>query len=350
MIGGFNTDIVLEGVVYHIQTEDKGAKTREIVTQIFREGAVVFTRRTPYPSSAEKPQPESALDALVRSQHVKLLQFVRAGGLKRKDLLEKALASGTSDEESSEFSRKTLTLGAPVVSALRQVSPSRGSRTPESAPSVPPDDTTQFLGSENIAPEILKAAASAKPPSETAIPPSAPSPSNPALDKTEELVLDDFLRELVGREDREGGAAAEAASVAGADAAPEVSVAPARPVSESDETLLDALPDFQEGEKCEIQLLSSSTIRSGEVQLLSVRIQSDRQQIPIPEAKLFVHVFGKTIRPITYSGWSDRQGVFSVEILVPHYTVGDGHVEIRAHTPLGERVLRLDVTKSSASK
>ena len=49
MTSGFNSDLVLDGVVYHIQTEDRGSITAEIVTQIFREGAVIFTRRTPYP-------------------------------------------------------------------------------------------------------------------------------------------------------------------------------------------------------------------------------------------------------------------------------------------------------------
>ena len=47
---------------------------------------------------------------------------------------------------------------------------------------------------------------------------------------------------------------------------------------------------------------------------------------------------------------ADSNGIVTLEILVPHYTVGDGHVEVNAHTALGQRSLRLDVTRSSAAK
>jgi hypothetical protein len=107
---------------------------------------------------------------------------------------------------------------------------------------------------------------------------------------------------------------------------------------------------YAEGEKCEVLLLSSRTIRSGEVQPLSLRLQSDKQRLPLPNARVIVRIFGKTIRPITFSGRSNQEGVFNVEILVPHYTVGDGHVEVQVHSILGSRTLVLDVTRATASK
>src|SRR3954464_8076979 len=45
---GFNSDIAVKGIHYHVQTEDWGTHNPYIVSRIFRSGAVVKTVKTPY--------------------------------------------------------------------------------------------------------------------------------------------------------------------------------------------------------------------------------------------------------------------------------------------------------------
>jgi hypothetical protein len=45
---GFNSDISVSGVQYHVQTEDWGHQNPYVVTRIFRGGAVIKSLKTPY--------------------------------------------------------------------------------------------------------------------------------------------------------------------------------------------------------------------------------------------------------------------------------------------------------------
>ena len=48
MITGFNTDVKYRGVVYHVQTEDKGTANPLIETLIYKGGEILGSRRLPY--------------------------------------------------------------------------------------------------------------------------------------------------------------------------------------------------------------------------------------------------------------------------------------------------------------
>ena len=48
MITGYNTEVEYDGVVYHIQTEDKGLQTPLILSLVYSGGAILASRRTPY--------------------------------------------------------------------------------------------------------------------------------------------------------------------------------------------------------------------------------------------------------------------------------------------------------------
>ena len=48
MITGFNTDVEHEGVVYHVQTEDKGLKSPLLLSLVYVGGTILASKRTPY--------------------------------------------------------------------------------------------------------------------------------------------------------------------------------------------------------------------------------------------------------------------------------------------------------------
>ena len=48
VITGFNTDVKFRGLVYHVQTEDKGKVNPLIETLIYKGGEILASRRLPY--------------------------------------------------------------------------------------------------------------------------------------------------------------------------------------------------------------------------------------------------------------------------------------------------------------
>ena len=48
MISGFNTDIEFDGVVYHVQTEDKGLSAKLIVSLVYDRGTILASKRVSY--------------------------------------------------------------------------------------------------------------------------------------------------------------------------------------------------------------------------------------------------------------------------------------------------------------
>lgn len=45
---GFNSDLTVSGIVYHVQTEDWGFENPYLVTRVYKSGAVVDSIKTPY--------------------------------------------------------------------------------------------------------------------------------------------------------------------------------------------------------------------------------------------------------------------------------------------------------------
>ena len=48
MITGYNTDVEHDGVVYHVQTEDKGLGSPLILSLVYSGGAILASKRSRY--------------------------------------------------------------------------------------------------------------------------------------------------------------------------------------------------------------------------------------------------------------------------------------------------------------
>lgn len=80
---GFNSDIVVGGSTYHIQTEDWGRENPFLVSRVFCNGAVVKSVKTAYvkvlpqgPSADPK-----AIRFALRCQHEQILDLLVSGQL-----------------------------------------------------------------------------------------------------------------------------------------------------------------------------------------------------------------------------------------------------------------------------
>ena len=76
---GFNSDLVIQGRTYHIQTEDWGFDNPYLVTRVFLGGAVIKTVKKSYSEALPPqtlPRPEYIQRAL-REQHTEVLGLLR---------------------------------------------------------------------------------------------------------------------------------------------------------------------------------------------------------------------------------------------------------------------------------
>lgn len=78
MITGFNTDVKYRGVVYHVQTEDKGTTNPLIETLIYKGGEILGSRRLPY-SDIVPDHEEAAITKLMEEQHKGMIMEVKRG-------------------------------------------------------------------------------------------------------------------------------------------------------------------------------------------------------------------------------------------------------------------------------
>ncbi|MFS8084311.1 MAG: hypothetical protein ACMG6H_01665 [Acidobacteriota bacterium] len=79
MITGYNTDVEYGGVVYHIQTEDKGVEHPVILSLVYVEGAILASKRSPYDDLIIGGFDKDILTQRLQRQHKLICAAVRAG-------------------------------------------------------------------------------------------------------------------------------------------------------------------------------------------------------------------------------------------------------------------------------
>ena len=79
MITGFNTDVEYNGVVYHVQTEDKGLRTPFILSLVYTGGAILASKRSPYDDLVARGFDEAILAQRLSRQHKLICAAVHAG-------------------------------------------------------------------------------------------------------------------------------------------------------------------------------------------------------------------------------------------------------------------------------
>ena len=79
MITGFNTDVEHDGVVYHVQTEDKGLDAPLILSLVYAGGAILASKRARYDDLISSGFDERALSERLQRQHKLICAAIRAG-------------------------------------------------------------------------------------------------------------------------------------------------------------------------------------------------------------------------------------------------------------------------------
>jgi hypothetical protein len=79
VITGFNTDVEHDGVVYHVQTEDKGLASPLILSLVYTGGEILASKRSPYQDLIAAGFDEAALAERVQRQHKLICAAIHTG-------------------------------------------------------------------------------------------------------------------------------------------------------------------------------------------------------------------------------------------------------------------------------
>ena len=274
MITGFNTDIEHDGVVYHVQTEDKGLDSPIILSLVYVGGTILASKRSPY---------------------------------------EDLIATGFSDEVLAERLKRQHRLICAAINSGRIDDLKKMSGRPKEAPSK--------QEAEDVAPEIEAAPGSTAeepfeieywPVSQEGVPP--PAPEDEELAAVMEPGMEPRYEPVEITAPRE----------------PEPEPEPI--VEEVAEEELVTEPDLEDG--LVITLLDDDEFYSGKRYTLRVLVnnRTNGDEKPLANVAVSVKVLGTTFRPLIYTLKTESDGVASLTTDIPQFTSGRAAVLVRAVT------------------
>ena len=272
MITGFNTDVEHDGVVYHVQTEDKGLESPIILSLVYVGGAILASKRSPYHDLLGEGFDAAALGERLQRQHKLICAAITAGRIE--DL--KRLNRGDSQENGPRGKR------ARRGDAARPA--------PEAAPPAAPPSADVILQ------EPSPAADSAAAPPEVA----AQAPPPPRVE------------------------AAEETTVAGQPAAP---APPAETPAEEQELIPVEIVGA-----LHVNLLEERDYRAGEIVTLRVRVSRGHieSREAVADATVTVKILGTEFRPLILTSKTDQDGVAVIHAWLPRFTSGRAAILVRA--------------------
>lgn len=133
MLTGFNTDVEYNGVVYHVQTEDKGLQTPFILSLVYTGGAILASKRSPYNDLVAGGFDEGVLAQRLSRQHKLICAAVHAG---RIDDLKRLSERDTAER---------------VTRRIQAATPEISHRTPDSMGTPEPASAIEEIATEPVA-------------------------------------------------------------------------------------------------------------------------------------------------------------------------------------------------------
>ncbi len=296
MITGFNTDVVYDGVTYHVQTEDKGLKTPLILSLVYEHGTILASKRSNYDDLLGDGFDEKVLAERLQKQHKLMCAAVQTGRLE--DL--KKMSRG----EQAAHPSKT---EAPPV---KEPAPKSPQRSKESSPLEIPHQQPAPI--QKVPPASLRQEqVTAREPAPKESKPGETVWDVPVIEDVEIIESDDFF---------------EDGFVLSPDA---IKIIDEFAVVEAD--LADEL---------KIKLLGDYTFRAGEKKNISMLVCRGAHELEVKDAAITVKVLGQSFRPIIFHSKTDQHGVAAVFVKIPKFSSGRAAILVRAVTGGEETELR----------
>lgn len=94
MIVGFNHNISYKGVGFHVQTEDSGVKSPQLVTLLYHGGTIIASKKTVYADILNVENLTQVVEDLAKEQHKGMLRSLTQGEFDQKILALKIPLEG----------------------------------------------------------------------------------------------------------------------------------------------------------------------------------------------------------------------------------------------------------------
>lgn len=276
MITGFNTDIEHDGVVYHVQTEDKGLDSPLILSLVYAGGAILASKRSRYEDLIASGFDEVVLTQRLKRQHRLICAAINAGRLE-----ELKRMSGRAEEDVTHSA--VMQAASPVTEAQEVHEINEPGATETTAEAEAPDDdpTVEEPAATGETPAVLEVPAEEPLKPRTRRRPRAKESAYTVFDPRRESPLGEVAK-------RETGLVL---------------------------TILDE-DEFRAGESFTIRVL--------------VEDGSENSQKPLMGVSISVKILGTTFRPQIYSVRTESDGIAAVSTTMPNFTSGRAAVLVRA--------------------
>jgi hypothetical protein len=267
VITGFNTDIEHDGVVYHVQTEDKGVDTPIILSLVYAGGTILASKRSPYEDLIAEGYSDEVLAERLKRQHKLICAAIHSGRID--DLKRMSRPSRQTSAEQPASSAEEEAALVEAASGVEEFEIEYGPITQEwtPPPPAPVEEPAAEVVEEATAPEAESVVSTDERGAETEehgfeeVPAAAPLPDGLAI-----VLLDD--------------------------------------------------EEFYSGEKYTLRVLISNRVAG--------------QETPLASALVSIKILGTTFRPLIYSLKTERDGVATVATQIPEFSSGRAAVLIRA--------------------
>ncbi len=84
MVGGSNTNVLYLGRTFHVQTEDGGRESPQIITLLYEGGAILYSTKSAYELATEDGELEERVRQLMDEQHRVMVEALKEGSLDSK--------------------------------------------------------------------------------------------------------------------------------------------------------------------------------------------------------------------------------------------------------------------------
>lgn len=159
MISGFNTDIAYQGVVYHVQTEDKGLETPLILSLVYTGGQILASKRTPYADLVAAGFDEKILAERLSRQHKLICAAIKMGRIEDLKKLGRpelpALVTPVAPPEPPIYEAEIVPLPAAEVMQAAFPTPAEREKSASPMPELHPWPRASAV-SKNVGPSALK--------------------------------------------------------------------------------------------------------------------------------------------------------------------------------------------------
>lgn len=285
VISGFNTDIEFDNTVYHVQTEDKGLKSRLIVSLVYNKGTILASKRVSYDDLAAGNFKEKELSDRVSHQHKLICAAVKAGRMNElKEMTARSSAGARAKSPS-----------VPVLEPRDAVDPP----VPPARPSVPAP-RTETARVVAVTPHNVESA---------------------RVQAARPFVAEPVLEAVAIIEDTE--------------------ILPAEAVEVVSELSGQERPS---NNKLSLELLGDAKFKGGDRRTVNIMVCRGTDRKVIGNAEIMIKVLGSSFRPVIFHARSDVNGLAKIHMQLPHFDAGRAALLVRAITGGEEIELRRAVT------